>query len=141
MILNKHVISNYQLVELLIAANSANTKYFFPEQPLLRGKLIDKIEYYPSAGADPAPSGNSAGITVQTTFLTLVDENGDEFVQSLPIAEILGMFAGFTNRIENFNGPFTMSPRRIVWTKSYISYPASNSLPNNFSALFGVYYK
>lgn len=141
MILNKHSVNNYQLVELLITANSANTKYFFPEQNLLRGKIIDKIEYYPDNAANPAPSGNAAGLTVQTAFLTLVDESGDEFVQGMPIAEIIGIFTGFLNRTESANGPFTMFPRKVIWPKSYISYPVANPLPTNYSVLFGVYYK
>lgn len=141
MILNKHSVQNFQLVELLIAANSANTKYFFPEQNLLRGRIVDKIEFYPGDAANPAPSGNTAGLTVPTAYLTLVNDSGDEFVQNIPVAELTGVFHGFIRRVETYNAPFTIVPSKIIWPKSYISYAEPSGVITNYSVLFGVYYK
>ena len=55
MLLNKQATSNFQLVEILVPANSPNQRINIPDQPLLRDKAIEKIEYYDQSSMIKSP--------------------------------------------------------------------------------------
>lgn len=142
MLLNKQATSNYQLVELIVPANSPNQKFNFADQPLLRDKAIEKIEYYLGANLlQHAPSGNTSGTAATpNVYLTFADQNGFEFIQNMPIMEIFGL--GDTTSVYNTkNGGFDIGLRKIVFPKSYVTYSASTPVGTTYSICFGIYYK
>lgn len=141
MMLNKFAANNYQLVELKVPANTTSTRVYFADQPNLRNKLIEKVEWYDSSAVPFGPSGLSNDVTNRNTFITLADKSGDEFVQDMSIYEITGIRSREQNLVNNFNAPFTIVPRNIVWTKSYVSFPVSNPALGAYTILIGVYYK
>lgn len=139
--LNNFAASNYQLVELKVPANTNSTRVYFQDQPNLRNKIIEKIEIYSSFAFPNAPSGVSNSLTSLEAFLTLSDSSGNDFIQDLNVWEINGIYY-LTNSVpQNFNAPFCLKPKNVVFTKSYISYAISNPSINAYSICFGVYYK
>jgi hypothetical protein len=142
MLLNKQVTSNYQLVELLVPANSPNQRFNFQDQPLLRDKAIEKIEYYLGASLlAHAPSGNRSGTAATpNVYVTFADQSGFEFIQNIPIMEIYGL--GDTTTVFNTkNGIFDIGLRKIVFPKSYVTYSTSTPISVPYSICFGIYYK
>lgn len=141
MLLNKQLTTNYQLVELQIPAGSPNQKFNFPDQPLLRDKAIEKIEVYNNSTncLTLSPAGYTTLVPNFNAYLTLVTDNGREFVQNILIWELIGV-----NAIASFmvmNGGFDIAPRKIVWPKSYITYNTGTVAGATYSWCFGVYYK
>lgn len=141
MMLNKFAATNFQLVELKVPANTNSTRLYFQDQPNLRNKIIEKIEYYDARSVPFAPSGVSNNGLI-SAFLTLADASGNDFVQDINIYEINAIYSKFIggNPI-SFNAPFTLKPRNIVFTKSYVSLSTPNPIPSAYSICFGVYYK
>jgi hypothetical protein len=142
MMLNNFAASNYQLVELKVPANTTSTRVYFQDQPNLRNKIIEKVEFYDSFLLPNAPSGVANNLSQPTSFITFADGTGNEFVQEMNIFELIGFLSVPENGVPNsFNAPFTFKPRNIVFTKSYVSYSFPNPLAFAYSICFGVYYK
>jgi len=136
--LNKLAATNFQLVELKVPANTNSTRLYFQDQPNLRDKQIEKIEFY--NGISYAPSGVSCTLAEQTAFVTFADSNGDEFIQNMSIHEITGIQV-FNALANTFNFPFAFEPKNIVFPKSFVSYSVAAVVPTAYSLIFGVYYK
>lgn len=142
MMLNNFAASNYQLVELKVPANTTSTKFYFQDQPNLRNKLIEKIEFYGSGAFEIAPSGTQNSTIAPASFVTFADSTGNDFIQDLNIYELQGILERPVNsNPASFNGPFTFKPRSIVFTKSFVSISAPNPGVAAASICFGVYYK
>jgi hypothetical protein len=140
MLLNKQLTSNYQLVELLVPANSPNQRFNFPDQPLLRDKAIEKIECYNFGSVQQSPQGYAVGLPTSNVYVTFATENGNEFIQNIAAIElngILNYLGGFTS----INGGFTIGLRKIVFPKSYITFSAAFPTGTAYSFVFGIYYK
>ena len=113
------------------------TKQKFPYQAYLQDKFIIGI----------AGSSSSVGVISGTSnllfsiqfnasssgglFLTLCDNNGNEFIQNLPVLETMStqyvdLTAGPTLRYTAVNGDgyFSFYPRKVVWEKSFVLDPA-----------------
>jgi hypothetical protein len=142
MLLNKQATSNYQLVELKIPANSPNQRFNFQDQPLLRDKAIEKIEYYLGASLlAHAPSGVISGTAASVNvYVTFADQSGFEFIQNIPIWELQGL-GNTANLYNTKNGLFNIGLRKIVFPKSYVTYNAPAIIPVAYSICFGIYYK
>lgn len=137
MLLNKFSCSNFQLVELIVPANSPNQKISFQDQPLLRDKAIYCVQWI--QGIATTPSGNQNTLASSNVYLTLATDGGNEFIQNQPFPENtpinnLGSYV-------NFNGSIIFAPRKIVFPKCYVTYSVSSPLGFQYSILFGVYYK
>ena len=137
MLLNKQAASNFQLVEVIVPANSPNQRINFPDQPILRDKVITKIEWI-SGGVLFSPIGNLVVLPTPNAFLTLATENGEEFLQNQPLYE--NSPVQVNNSFWNFNGTTGIANRKIVFPKSYITYAAATPVVTAYSILFGVYY-
>ena len=139
MLLNKQLTSNYQLVELIIPANSPNQKFSFTDQPLLRDKAIEKIECYNFGAVFLSPLGYAVALPTTNVYVTFATDGGDEFIQSIAVMELNGVTnaGGFST----INGGFNIGLRKIIFPKSYITYSSATpiGLPNSF--VFGIYYK
>jgi hypothetical protein len=137
MLLNKFSCSNFQLVELIVPANSPNQKISFQDQPLLRDKAIYCVQWIQSIAT--SPSGNPVQLASANVFLTLATDGGNEFIQNQPFPENSPL-NNLTSYV-NFNGSVIFAPRKVVFPKSYITYSVSSPLGIQYSILFGVYYK
>lgn len=142
MLLNKQATSNYQLVELLVPANSPNQKFVFPDQPLLRDKAIEKIEWYLNFWVDHAPSGTRNNTAANSNvYVTFADQSGFEFIQNMPIWELQAIGDSTANNYNTKNGTFDIGLRKIVFPKSYILYNVASAIVVPYSVCFGIYYK
>jgi hypothetical protein len=139
MLLNKQSTLRYQLVELQVPANSPNQKFYFADQPLLRDKIIEKIECYNNGTIQTAPSGYSSVQPNLNSYVTFATDNGREFIQNIPTWELIGI--NRTDSWQTLNGTFTFGPRRIVFPKSYVLINTPTPIANTYSYIFGVYYR
>lgn len=142
MLLNKQSTSNYQLVELLVPANSPNQRFNFADQPLLRDKAVEKIEWYFNQFVNRAPSGTANNTAANTNvYVTFADQSGFEFIQNIPIWELQALGDSTVNNYNTKNGTFNIGLRKIVFPKSYITYNITSPVVIPYSILFGIYYK
>ena len=141
MLLNKQLTSNYQLVEIIIPANSPNQRFSFPDQPLLRDKAIEKIECYNFGGqVSESPQGNSLTLPTANVYVTFATDNGNEFIQNIPALEF-NATSSYAGGYTTMNGGFNIGLRKIVFPKSYLTYSTSQSVGGAYCFLFGIYYK
>ena len=139
MLLNKQSALRYQLVEIQVPINSPNQRFYFPDQPLLRGKVIEKIECYNNNIQTLAPSGNQISTPNFNNYVTFATDNGREFIQNMPLLELSALSWIFQPTTKN--GTFNIGARILVFPKCYVSIPASNPFGTNFSYTFGFYYR
>jgi hypothetical protein len=143
MLLNKQATTNFQLVQVLIPANSPNQKFNIPDQPLLRDKVIEKIETYNNLLIGAAPNGTVCQLPTNNAYVTFADQSGFEFIQNQSYWEFNGLYGNGNANANSFtiNGTFNIGLRKIVFPKSYITFSASNATGTPYTILFGIYYK
>lgn len=142
MLLNKQLTSNYQLVEVLVPANSPNQKFNFPDQPLLRDKAIEKIECYNFGGQiSESPQGYPLVLPTANVYVTFATDNGNEFIQNICAIEFNAISQYQAGGFLNTNGGFTIGLRKIVFPKSYITFSTPVAIVTPYSFAFGIYYK
>jgi hypothetical protein len=139
MLLNKQLTSNYQLVEIIIPANSPNQRFSFPDQPLLRDKAIEKIESYNFGGVGISPTGTPVALPTTNVFVTFATDGGDEFIQNIAAMELNGIIN--STNLTTINGGFTIGLRKIVFPKSYIQFSQATPIGTQYAFVFGIYYK
>jgi hypothetical protein len=153
MILNKFSVKKSFTLEVIPAASATQTTWQFPDIPFLREKYITGI----------ALSTNAAGVTsgktnfgyvvpvsaTYSSFLTLVDNSGKQFIQNMPLDELVcqswqqnNNATSANNFITSFNtnGLISFNPVNIVWTKCFIYFPVATAL-SNYCCQFNVYYQ
>jgi|688.fasta_scaffold137772_1 hypothetical protein len=133
-------VSKFSLAQ--IAINSPGTKFYFPDQPQLRGKKMQKIVCY----FDVLYPKNPDNITVidQNAMLNgflILYVNGRDDIK-MPLYHLVtqtqpgigGSF--FTN-----NGYIPLSDLPIVWEKSYVLVPSIYTpVAPQETFMFGVFY-
>jgi hypothetical protein len=153
MILNKFGVGKAYTLEVQPLNSATQTTWQFPDIPFLREKYITGI----------ALSTNAAGITsgkanlgfyipasnTYSSFLTLVDNTGIQFIQNMPLDELVCQSLQQNNNAVsannlissyNTNGLVAFKPINIVWTKCYIYFPVATAL-SNYCCQFNVYYQ
>ena len=121
----------------------------FNDYPYLREKKI--LAIVPSQQAfDPNSSKANFWFAWASTFrsnpafLTLYDTSGVQFVQNMPVIDLfVSNYIDSTNLSNNFahnmDGVLTFDPRVVVWTKSFLWFPAGVGVSNR-NAIFNVFY-
>ena len=153
MILNKFSVKKSFSLEVIPAASATQTTWQFPDIPFLREKYITGIAL--STNVVGVTSGKSnLGYFVGTnstysSFLTLVDNAGKQFIQNMPLDELVcqswqknNEATGTNNFIASYNtnGLVSFKPINIVWTKCFIYFPVATSA-SDFCCQFNVYYQ
>jgi len=136
-------ITKSTFIEVILNNGSA-TRFAFPQQNYLIGKKIvaivgsvqpfgvtsGKINIVNSAMSSPA---------AVPIFLTFQDKEGNQFIQNLPLVEICPVKDVATNLLNNSNGLFEILPREILWTKSFLYFPATLTV-DTYCAQFQIFY-
>jgi hypothetical protein len=143
MLLNKQATANFQLVQVLIPANSPNQRFNIPDQPLLRDKAIEKIEVYNNLLIGKAPNGTNCQLPTNSAYLTFADQSGFEFIQNQLYWEFNGLYGNANADANSFtiNGTFNIGLRKIVFPKSFVTFNSSNPSNNPYTILLGIYYR
>jgi hypothetical protein len=152
MILNNYGIKNSFNLEVVPAASDTSLTWMFPDVPFLRTKPITGL-ILSSTQIGVNTGLANYGYTIATTgstsaFLTLVDDKGRQFIQQMPLRELL-----ITSEIKvsssivtdnyfyggNTDGIKYIDPRIIVWTKCFVYLPVATGTANlclQFTALY-----
>lgn len=132
------IVKRFQSVEIPVASGSTLTKFFFPDQPQLRGAKIQGIQVYTPTALSKTPLTGSTPVTLvdlKQTSLTLYQ--GDlQIVLNLPVLNF--------NGISDLTSPFVfqlpdMNDIDIAWTKSYVS-TATALATTSVAYSFGIFY-
>jgi hypothetical protein len=154
MFLNNISISDSITIDF--AATTANTQQFtFPDIPYLRDKKVFCIAVNTSPlGVDTGLSNYGASLTTgiiasRSSFLTLYDNEGNQFIQDLPLQELIvnqTFFSATTpTRLTgesqySKNGFFIFRPRIVQWTKCSVYFPIPTPT-SNFCFQFDIFYR
>lgn len=130
----------FELVELQVQATATASRYFFPDLPKLRAKMITAIESYTQGPFGMfAPSGNPiVTATILNNSYLVFYTNGTQDLWRIPYITV--------NRTQDSTGfpfvrnLFTMRPQSITWDKSYIELSQTPAFGQDSSFLLGVYY-
>jgi hypothetical protein len=153
MILNKFGLKKSFTLEVVPTASATQTTWQFPDIPFLREKYITGISASTNIYGVTSGKGNICKeLSLETTicaFLTLVDSAGKQFIQNMPLDELLcqGLQqVNNSNVLNNFissynsNGLVCFKPVNIVWTKCFVYFPVATALTNRI-AQFNIYYQ
>jgi hypothetical protein len=132
------IVKRFQSVEINVPSSSTLTKFFFPDQPQLRGAKIQGIQVYTPTAITKTPLSGSTPVTLadlKQSYLTLYQ--GDlQIVLQLPVLNF--------NGISDLTSPFVfmlpeMNDIDISWTKSYVA-TTSALATTGVAYSFGIFY-
>lgn len=139
-------IKRFEMVELVIQANSTATKFNFPDIPQLRSDVtkdivIRAIETYSVDSVTNDFNGNPP-----TTMANLLKSSltlfvgGEESIFRIPLVKLLNVFNSgatifYTQELNQFEN------LQVDWTKSYVSTPTGYANGAAFSFVFGIAYQ
>jgi hypothetical protein len=132
--------------------DSANNKVWqFPDIPTLRGRKAVAIQAkINSIDVNTSKVNANVGISLALAnyacFLTLINNDGNAFVQNIPVAQLIttvtqsgGSASLATGTLRNVNGLFVIKPTIIAWSKCFLTFPTATGTAN-LCSLFNVYY-
>lgn len=148
-IVNKDFVRSIS-VSVSPTASATALTWVFPDLPQLRNRKFLAIEANVCAGDTSTSKVNLfADYTTflnSTTpgFLTLYDRAGLQFVQNIPLYELLNSeydnYAFPVGTPRNTNGLYWFKEREVVWPKCTVYFPTATGIANA-CLLFNVYYK
>lgn len=145
----------YELVELVVPANSTLTVFTFDPQPHLQNEKIVSLEVYTVNDLTSSPQGNGLPTTAnfQSAYLNLYGADPDSPLNANPVNSNPPPPMGnwmkpiplwSLHRLNNGTDPyvfelFEIEPRNIIWNKSIIQTGAvlGNSAPVSWLVLVG----
>tara|TARA_R110000822_G_scaffold8411_2_gene33098 strand:+ start:230 stop:706 length:477 start_codon:yes stop_codon:yes gene_type:complete len=155
MILNNYGIQNSYNIEVIPSNSALSTTWMFPDVPYLRTKPITAIMLSTSTvGVNTGLNNLGNAIMTESNpfttsgFITLVDDQGKQFIQNMPLKELISTTEFSINNVlssnnysyaYNTDGIKYIQPRIIVWTKCFIYFPVATTLSNyciQFTALY-----
>jgi len=153
MILNKFGVGKTYTLEVIPLASATQTTWQFPDIPFLREKYITGISLSTNVGGITSGKVNLGFyiplLTSYSSFLTLVDNTGKQFIQNMPLDELVTQSVQQNNNATsasnfigsyNTNGTVSFKPVNIVWTKCYIYFPTAIGQAN-YCCQFNVFYQ
>lgn len=137
-------VDKFELVELQVQSTSTATRYFFPDLPKLRAKMVTSIETFFGTEIYFSPSGRP--LVDQPILLNsylVFYTNGTQDLWRLPWMTL--------NRTQGFDPNTAIStpfvherpvfrPQSITWDKSYVELGTTPTFTTNCSFMLGVYY-
>jgi hypothetical protein len=139
MFLNNISISDSITVDFPILNPTTTQQYTFPDIPYLREKKVFAIALNTSAfGVDTGLNNIGLSLALGTgavsksSFLTLYDHSGNQFIQDIPLQELIANKTFYSatapdrlvaESIGSKNGLMIFRPRIIQWTKCSIYFP------------------
>ena len=137
------IIRNHELINIIFNVGDTQRQFNFPDNPKLRDVNLEGIETYSVNTLPVNPNGVSGvlDIYLTTTFVTLENYAGRQFVKDMPMLDfITNSFFTATNSVENWNKKF--AGQRVNWPKSYITFNDLGVVPvKNFAWQFSIFYK
>lgn len=148
--INKYCISKSYTVEIIPSNSAVGNQYNFPDIPYLRNKFIVGVaasQNFVGVTSGKLNLNLYAGVSLYPSFLTLADTEGKQFIQNMPIAELIvavtrDSTALVANQVytNNVNGINLFKPRNVAWTKSYVFFPTATGVANA-CLQFNIFYK
>jgi len=126
--------------------DSANNKVWqFPDLPYLRDKYLLSIQMKLSSNGITTSKTN-LGISIidsatggsWSPTITLVDIDGNSFIQNMPLNELNPIKVSTFSY--NDQGLVIFSPKRVAWSKCFIKFATATAVSNACVA-FSIYYK
>lgn len=137
---NKRV-SKFSLAQ--IAFNAAGTKFYFPDQPQLRGKKIQKVTCYFDTlyAKNPDNIALITSVAMNEGFLVLYVDGRDDI--KIPLFNLVTQAQpNSANSFFTNNGYIPMFDLPIVWEKSYVLVPTTYTpTAAQETFMFGVFYQ
>jgi hypothetical protein len=133
-------VANFSLVSINVTA--VGNRWYFPDQPQLRGKKIQKIVAYDDRVVPFSPDNipvTAAGSLVDIFLVLYVNDREDI---KMPGAHLLTQTSGISAAAtQNVNGYVPLNDLPIIWEKSYVNAPGTYTpfAPQEVF-LFGVFY-
>jgi len=144
MFLQNYAGMRYDTINIPLAADSMQTKINFPDQPNLRDAMIYGVEFvYTKFTFYGQPVINYDGTNqITNAYITLYFDGADA-VHQIPMCEIAPIISGggISQVGGSINGILGVNPKRIIWTKSYITLSAPAAPENNTNFVIGVFFK
>lgn len=130
-------VINYQLVQ--IAANQAQTRYYFPDLPNLRDVKTYKITAFHSNLISKDINGVNlvSQSDFENSYITIYS-NGFEYIQKLGLSALQTMTR--SNNYKNMNGGIGLNPIQIDFSKSFVEIAPTITPSFPASFVFGIYY-
>lgn len=145
-------ITRSTTIEIVIPNLTATNQYAFPDMPYLRDKKILAITFSNSQYSIQSGRANVGweymlnGGTWQAypMFITLTDRNNVQFIQNMPHLELISTQSisatGPSQGNYSTNGIVAISPKIVVWPKSYVYFPNAPSF-TGYSLQFQIFYQ
>ena len=140
----------YELVELVIPANSTGTRFPYPDIPQLRDDttqdiVIMGLETFSVDAMPLSPNGNPVATMadLQNSFLILYID-GEESMRQIPLVRMQPIWESLnTGLLQGVLKELDVENLRVDWNKSYIQAAAPYAAGANpqFSIMLGVWYK
>lgn len=123
----------------------------FPDQPYLRNRKIVGMTAVGQLQLDNSSTNilvNYQNLDAYPIFVTLTNNNNEQFVQNLPLAELYVVKNYNNTSVEgvtpvNMNGILLFQATDVIWPKSYLLFPngISGTPGVSYSAVFNIYYE
>jgi hypothetical protein len=134
-------VSKFSLVSISVTA--VGNKWYFPDQPQLRGKKIQKIVAYDDRIMPFSPDNVPLiqGGSFADIFLILYVNDREDI--KMPCSHLFTQTSAISaSAVQNNNGYIPLFDLPIVWEKSYVNAPGSYTpLTSQEVFMFGVFYQ
>lgn len=143
------IVNRFQLVEIVIPANSPLKQFNFPDQPQLTGVdgypvTVNKIEFYKSNDINTSPLSGASVLNMDTAFnkFALTLYQGDlASIYNAPLNIFSRVQADGNGSYQQVFDKYETKLQNVSWTKSYVSTSEDfSAVGTPTSLLFGIYY-
>lgn len=138
-------IIRHELVDINITANSSLTRYQFPDIPNLRNSMIWGLQVYNIDELAKSPISQqtllSSNKVLNTSFITLVNYGGKEFLKQAPSVLFNTISFNNTSSTNYFESDIkSFVGQKVNYPKSFIEFTTAPSSSTNLSFLVSIYY-